>query len=270
MQGAKKEKEMWELQRAPLQRAMAEQESVYKTLKKTPTYPLDPVVPFNPVQEKLQGYQTGYAFGNRPLDMQYGAENTLMNMLGGKTGYTGAQEQDILAGKIPSGPYNQMADAFRQQSEQGMLDNLATARTGIVENQAGGSSIGNRVQARAISDNQRDINAKLAGMNLGAYQTAQAARNPLAQLMSQQQLQGMSQYPGIMGAPTQFYGSVEQAVGTPQWALQQQMRSADKAAYDERRTNALANLESYTGGVTALGGGMGQMNTALAGLLNPK
>ena len=56
MQGAKKEKEMWEMQREPFRRAMTEQENVYKTLKKTPTYPLDPVVPFNPVQEKLQGY----------------------------------------------------------------------------------------------------------------------------------------------------------------------------------------------------------------------
>ena len=247
MQGATKEKEMWEMQRAPLQRAMAEQENVYKDLKKHPPYTLDPVVPFNPVQEKLQGYQTGYAFGDRPLDMQYGAENTLMNMLSG--------ELDTGAGT----PYAGMADAFTQQSEQSMLDNLAAARQGIVQTQPGGSSIGDRVQARAISDNQRDINSKLAQMQLGAYQTAQGQRGS-----------ALGMYPGIMGAPTQFYGGVEQAVGTPQWALSQQMRTADKALYDERRTNALANLENYTGGITSLGAGMGPMNTALAGLLNPK
>lgn len=247
MQGATKEKEMWEMQREPFRRAMTEQENVYKTLKKTPTYPLDPVVPFNPVQEKLQGYQTGYAFGDRPQNLQYAGENTLMDMLSGKL--------DTGAGT----PYAGMADAFTQQSEQSMLDNLAAARQGIVQTQPGGSSIGDRVQARAISDNQRDINSKLAQMQLGAYQTAQGQRGS-----------ALGMYPGIMGAPTQFYGGVEQAVGTPQWALQQQMRTADKAAYDERRTNALEALKNYTGGITSLGAGMGPMDTALAGLLNPK
>ena len=247
MQGAKKEQEMWEMQREPFRRAMGEQEKVYKQLRDEPTYTLDPVVPFNPVQKKLQGYQTGYAFGDRPLDMQYGGENTLMDMLSGKL--------DTGAGT----PYAGMADAFTQQSEQSMLDNLATARQGIVQNQAGGSPIGNRVQARAISDNQRDINSKLAQMQLGAYETAQGQRGS-----------ALGMYPGIMGAPTQFYGGVEQAVGTPQWALSQQMRTEDKAAYDQRRLNALENIKSYTGGITSLGAGMGPMDTALAGLLNPK
>ena len=235
MQGATKEKEMWEMQREPFRRAMTEQENVYKTLKKTPTYPLDPVVPFNPVQEKLQGYQTGYAFGDRPQNLQYAGENTLMDMLSGKL--------DTGAGT----PYAGMADAFTQQSEQSMLDNLATARQGIVETQPGGGSMGDRVQARAISDNQRDINSKLAQMQLGAYQTAQGQRGS-----------ALGMYPGIMGAPTQFYSGIGQAV-TPERDIQQAMRDADRAMYDQRRREAIEAMQGYGAGITNIVGGFANL-----------
>jgi len=269
MQGSTPQEKLFESMRGPASRGGERIEDRYARDIRAKDYsdfygdkrPL--TVPLHDMQTKGFDLMSGYAgAGGRAQDLAFDAEKAMSEALGGGTGYTGTQEADILAGKIPTGPYNQMADAFRQQSEQSMLDNLAAARTGIVEAHPGGSSIGNRIQARAISDNQRDINAKLAGMNLGAFQTAQAARDPLARLMAQQQQAGMRAYPSISSQPMGLYGLMSQGGGQIR-DIQQAARDADIAAYEARRQRPGQVLGDLLNNLSTLGGA----TTDIAGLL---
>jgi hypothetical protein len=269
MNGSTPQEKLFESMRGPATRGGARIESQYAKDIRAKDYsdlygdkrPL--TVPMHDMQTKGFDLMSGYAgAGGRAQDLAFDAEKSMKEALGGGTGYTGTQEQDILAGRIPVGPYNQMANAFTQQSQQSMLDNLAAARTGIVENQAGGSPIGNRVQARAISDNQKDINARLAGMNLGAFQTAQAARDPLARLMAQQQQAGMRAYPTISTQPMGLYGLMTQGGGQVR-DIQQQARDTDIAAYEARRQRPGQVLQDLLGNLSTLG----DATTDIAGLL---
>lgn len=254
MQGSTPQKKLFELMEPQFKYGTSEARSVYDKRSNVDPYSKALTLPASTLQSDAWDLMGGYGeAGGRAEDLAYGAENTMLDALRGGTGYTGTQEQDILAGKIPAGPYNQMADAFTQQSQQSMLDNLAAARTGIVENQAGGSPIGNRVQARAISDNQKDINARLAGMNLGAFQTAQAGRDPLARLMAQQQQAGMQMYPSIASQPMKIFGTMGGA-GEQQRAVEQGIRQRDIDEYARANLQQQNALTDYLGGLGTLGG----------------
>ena len=106
--------------------------------------------------------------------------------------------------------------------------------------------------ARAISDNQKNINSQLAAMNLGAYNTAQQARNPLAQLMAQQQQQAMTQYPSIMGAPMGLWGSLAGA-GMQKRGIEQDIRQREMDEYARAGTQQQQALTDYLGGLGTLG-----------------
>ena len=185
--------------------------------------------------------------------------------LRGGTGFTGGQEQDILAGRVPTGagtPYQAMADAFQQQSQRGLQDTLAAQRAGLVQYQPGGSSVGNEIQSRAIAENQQNINSQLAQMYGGAYKMAQDQRMPMAGLMAQQQRAGMGAYPSIAGMPMDLYGQLA-AGGAAHRGIGAEARAADIAAYQARGLQPGKALQDYVGNL----GGLSTAATGIAGLL---
>jgi len=63
-----------------------------------------------------------------------------------------------------------------------------------------------------------------------------------------------------MGAPAQFYGGTMQQAVAPEYQVGQAMRTADKAAYDERRANAIAAMNQYSKGIGDISGGFGDIS----------
>jgi hypothetical protein len=221
-------------------------------------------VGLNPLQEEGYNLMGGYGRG-RAEDLAFDAEKAMQESLGGGTGFTGGQERDILEGRVPMGagtPYQAMADAFRQQSERGLQDTLAAQRQGLVQYQPGGSSVGNEIQARAIAENQQNINSQLAQMYGGAYKMAQDQRQPLADLMAQQQRAGMGAYPHISQQPMNLYQQMATGGGLMR-DITQQGRTADIAAYEAKRARPGELLQDYLGNLGSLGTATG----SIAGLL---
>jgi len=223
-------------------------------------------VPLNEMQEKGYDLMGGYAGrGGRAGQLAFDAEKSMQEALGGGTGYTGTQEREILEGNVPTGqgtPYQAMAESFRQQSERGLQDTLAAQRTGLVQNQAGGSSVGNEIQARAIAENQQNINSQLAQMYGGAYKMAQDQRLPMAQLMAQQQRAGMQAYPDIAQQPMNLYAQMATGGGLMR-DITQQGREADISAFQAKRQRPGELLQDYLANL----GTLGTATSDIAGLL---
>ena len=222
-------------------------------------------VGLNPLQEEGFNLMGGYGRG-RAEDLAFDAEKAMQESLGGGTGFTGGQERAILEGQVPMGagtPYQAMAAAFRQQSERGLQDTLAAQSAGLVGvGQHGGSSVGNEIHARAIAENQQNINSQLAQMYGGAYKMAQDQRMPMAGLMAQQQRAGMSAYPHISQQPMNLYQQMATGGGLMR-DISQQGRTADIAAYDAKRARGGDLLQDY---LTNLGS-LGTATSSIAGLL---
>jgi len=210
---------------------LEQQRDLYQNLRSEPTYPLDPVLPMTGSQQQAQQLATGYGFGDRPLAMQHGAENTLMNMMGGI---------DTGAGT----PWDAARQARRSRAVRGLTEDILPGiRQGIVEYQPGGGSEGNQIQALAIARQQEILDEQDKEMELEAMRMAQ-----------QRQTQALGAYPGIMGAHSQFYAGVGQAV-TPERDVQQAMRDADRAMWDQRRQEAAEAMAGWTKGIGDITGG---------------
>ena len=218
-------------------RALGAQEDLYNLQSKTPTYTLPPVVPMTESQQTAQRLGTGYAFGDRPLGMQHGAENTLMNMLSGQI--------DTGAGT----PWDAARQARRSRAVRGLTEDILPGiREGITTNIPGGGTRGDIVQGLAVSRQQEILDEQDKEMELEAMRMGQ-----------QRQSQALGAYPGIMSAPQQFYGGAMQAA-TPEYNVQQAMRTADKAAYDQRRQQAIEAMQGYTKGISDISGRFGDIS----------
>ena len=216
---------------------LEQQRGLYDKLSTTPTYTLPPVVPMTSSQQTAQRLGTGYAFGDRPLGMQHGAENTLMNMMSGQI--------DTGAGT----PWDAARQARRSRAVRGLTEDILPGiREAITTNIPGGGTRGDIVQGLAVSRQQEILDEQDKEMELQAMRMAQ-----------ERQGMGLGAYPGIMSAPQQFYGGAMQAA-TPEYNVQQAMRTADKAAYDERRANAIAAMNQYTTGIGEISGGFGDIS----------
>ena len=216
---------------------LEQQYGLHHDLTTTPTYPLDPVVPMTQSQQTAQRLGTGYAFGDRPLGMQHGAENTLMNMMSGQI--------DTGAGT----PWDAARQARRGRAVRGLKEDILPGiREAITTNIPGGGTRGDIVQGLAVSRQQEILDEQDKEMELEAMRMGQ-----------QRQTQALGAYPGIMSAPQQFYGGAMQ-YATPEYNVQQAMRTADKAAYDERRANAIAAMNQYTTGIGEISGGFGDIS----------
>jgi len=213
-------------------RALGAQENLYNLQRTTPTYSLPPVVPMTSSQQTAQQLGTGYAFGDRPLGMQHGAENTLMNMMSG--------QYDTGAGT----PWDAARQARRGRAVRGLTEDvLPGIREAITTNIPGGGTRGDIVQGLAVSRQQEILDEQDKEMELEAMRMAQ-----------QRQTQALGAYPGIMGAPSQFYAGVGQAV-TPERDVQQAMRDADRAMWDQRRQEAAEAMAGWTKGIGDITGG---------------
>jgi hypothetical protein len=216
---------------------LEQQRGLYDKLSTTPTYTKPPVVPMTESQQTAQRLGTGYAFGDRPLGMQHGAENTLMNMMSGQI--------DTGAGT----PWDAARQARRSRAVRGLTEDILPGiRQGITQYQPGGGSEGNQIQALAIARQQETLDEQDKQMELEAMRMGQ-----------QRQTQALGAYPGIMGAPQQFYAGAQQAAA-PEYNVQQAMRTADKAAYDQRRQQAIEAMSGYTKGIGDISGGFGDIS----------
>ena len=217
---------------------LEQQRDLYQNLRSEPTYPLDPVLPMTGSQQQAQQLATGYGFSDRPLAMQHGAENTLMNMFSGI---------DTGAGT----PWDDARQARRGRAVRGLTEDILPGiRQGLIQaGHYGGSSEGDQIQALAADRQAETLDEMDKEMELEAMRMGQ-----------QQQASALGAYPGIMGAPAQFYGGTMQQAVAPEYQVGQAMRTADKAAYDERRANAIAAMNQYSKGIGDISGGFGDIS----------
>ena len=258
---------------------------------------------FDPTQQRAMDLTSQYALGNRPAAMQSAAETSLLGgvgaggqiqpgvlpysqavmaqgaltgMLGpGQYGailpFEGDQYSQMLRGDVDyeGGPYQQMADVYRQQAEDQMQQALGNVRQGQVLYQPGGGSRGDIYNAAVAASGQKALAANLAGLYGGAYQQGQAGRMPAAQMgLGAQQFgmgyglqglqgaqAGLSMYPSLMQAPLGMYGAA-QGVGEQQRALNQAAINRDIARYEYQQAAPQQALQSYLAGISGDYGGM--------------
>ena len=273
-----------------------------QALQGTPAMPAPGLAGFDPQQQAAMQGMYGYAMGARPAAMQSAAEQALLGgegvpgflpysqaamgiglgsagFGGGPTGYAGVlpfegdQYAQMLRGDVDyaGGPYEAMADVYRQQAEDQMQQALTNVRGQQVLYQPGGGSRGDIFAAQAAATGQKALAQNLAGLYGGAYQQAQAGRMPAAQMgIGAQQfgmgygLQGMQgaqagagMMPSLMQAPLGMYGAAQQ-VGEQQRALQQAIINRDIGRYEYQQALPQQALQSYLAGVTGDYGGMSQ------------
>jgi len=215
---------------------LEQQRGLHHDLTTTPTYTLPPVVPLTESQQTAQRLGTGYAFGHRPLGMQHAAENTLMNMMSGQYD-TG-----------PGTPWAGAREARRSRAVRGLReDTLPQVQTDITRYIPGGGSRGDIVTGLAIGRQQETLDEQDRLMDLEAMRMAQ-----------ERQAMGLGAYEGIMGAPQRFYAGAGQAA-TPERDVQQAMRDADRAMYDQRRQQAVEAMAGYTKGIGDISGRFGDI-----------
>ena len=211
---------------------LEQQRGLHHDLTTTPTYTLPPVVPLTGSQQTAQRLGTGYAFGDRPLGMQHAAENTLMNMMSGQYD-TG-----------PGTPWAGAREARRSRAVRGLAEDiLPKIQEGITTHIPCGGTRGDIVAGLAAGRQAETLDEQDKQMELEAMRMAQ-----------ERQAMGLGAYEGIMGAPSRFYAGVGQAV-TPERDVQQAMRDADRAMYDQRRREAIEAMQGYAQGITGITGG---------------
>jgi len=219
--------EPWKIQEPYLKEGFGAAKALYKANPLGPSYYGGPTqAGFDPAQQASQRMAMNYAMGTRPQDMQRQAESSL------KTG---------LSGQVDTAAYNPLALALSDKV-QGQLQGsiLPGIRESLVRYQPGGSSRGDLVQNKAIS------NAVTSGMTLplaeaygNAYNTAQ-----------QRATQSGQMYPSIMGAPLGMAEAVG-GVGQARQDMTQQgiNRSMMRDQYQKNAPQqALANYMNMIGG----------------------
>jgi hypothetical protein len=296
----------WEPQKAPLKRGMARAESLYKA-GPAPYFPGKTLAGFDPAQQAAQAGTLGYAMGARPAAQQALAERQM-----GRTydwaarmpevaaqglGAVGPDLQNMMGGEVDydTGPFNKMADAYRQQVESQLTGTggaLANIRSGLVNyGQAGGSTRGDILQQEAIVKAVNEGLALPLAQQYGqAYQQGQAGRLPAAQAIqqgygniggaygqaAQTGLAGMQQYPGIMAAPLSMYGAIGD-VGAQRRAMQQESINQAMTKYNYGANAGQTALQNFMAGISGEYGGtraqtpsalssMGQLGSILTGL----
>ena len=296
----------WEPQKAPLKRGMARAESLYKA-GPAPYFPGKTLAGFDPAQQAAQAGTLGYAMGARPAAQQALAERQMgrtydwaariPEMAAQGLGAVGPDLQNMMGGEVDydTGPFDKMADAYRQQVESQLTGTggaLANIRSGLVNyGQAGGSTRGDILQQEAIVDAvNKGLALPLAQQYGQAYQQAQAGRLPAAQAIqqgyggigsaygqaAQTGLAGMQQYPGIMAAPLSMYQAMGD-VGAQRRAMQQESINQAMQKYQYGAQAPQIALQNFMAGISGEYGGtraqtpsalqsLGQIGSFMAGL----
>ena len=231
--------EPWKEQIPYLEKGFQRAENVYGpegSFMQTEYYPDRTLAGFDPYQTMGQESIINYATGRRPAAMQSHAENALLRQLGGR---------------VPMGagtPWNSMANVYRQQAEDQMMQGLANVRQGMVGSanmpvQPGGGSRGDLAQERILGQGQKAIAQNLASMYGSAYGQAQ-----------QDVTRGMQAYPSIMGAPLSMYGAIAD-VGADRRAMTQEDINQAMARYNYNVTRPQNALQNYMASISGNYGG---------------
>ena len=296
----------WEPQKEHLKRGMARAEGLYKA-GPAPYFPGKTLADFDPAQKAAQAGTLGYAMGARPAAQQALAERQMgrtydwaariPEMAAEGLGAVGPDLQNMMSGEVDydTGPFNKMADAYRQQVEgqlTGTGGALANIRSGLVNyGQAGGSTRGDILQQEAIVDAvNKGLAMPLAQQYGQAYQQGQAGRLPAAQAIqqgyggigsaygqaAQTGLAGVQQYPGIMSAPLSMYGAMGD-VGAQRRALAQESINQAMTKYNYGANAGQTALQNFMAGISGEYGGtraqtpsalqsMGQLGSLMTGM----
>ena len=249
----------WGPQQEPLKQAFRGAEDIYNLGRDQPTgyFPGQTLAGFDPYQTMGQDMAVNYATGERPAAMQAAAEQANLGQMYGQTPFTAEQQRGLLAGDVNMAPFNAMANVYGDQALaqlQGKI--LPGIRENIVNYQPGGGTRGNLVQGTAIAGAQKNLQDQLATMGYDAYQSAQAQRMPMANMILGQREQGLGGYPSIMGAPLQMAGAVGD-VGAERRAMTQEDLNQQMQRYNfemgqpqQHLQNYLANISGNFGGVS--------------------
>ena len=217
-------------------------------------YPGESVAGFSPLQRMSQQAITGYATGPRVAGMQAGAEGALMRSLGGATGFTPEQSDDLLAGNVRLGegtPFNAVSNALSDSVISNLQQRILPGiRDQQIMYQPGGSSRGDLIQNQAITNAvQSGLTQPMAQMYANAYDRAQQMRLPTANLGVQQQQFGQSAYPSIMSAPLGLYDAT-MSIGDRQQALRQAQIGADQQRYAYQSEAPYNALNQYLNSIS--------------------
>ena len=301
--------EPWEAQKPYLETGFKRAEDLYTQGKLTPAYFSGPTLAgFNPAETQGQQSALTYLTGPRAANLQAGAETTQLGTMdaarnamaygagqaapltqsqyAGLTPFTGAQMGGLLAGDVNTAAFDDLADAYRQESMSQLTGEvLPGIRTAITQHQQGGGTRGDILQANAVAAAQQNIQDNLAKAEFDAYSRAQDRRMQAAQMGLGAQQQGMAygmqgaeaaqgalgQYPTIMGAPLQAYDKM-QAVGAQRRAMDQAGIQQQMQKYQYESQLPQIGLQNYLAGIsgeyggTSTGVGPGGPNPLLSAL----
>ena len=222
----------WDIQVPYLKGGFEQAKSIYNANEGLgPAYYDKPsLAGFTPLERQSQSGMAKYLRGPRPAAMQAGAEDALL---------TG------MKGQIDPNAYAPMVNALQQQVTSNLKGNILPGiRESLVRYQPGGSSRGDLVQNKAIS------NAVTSGMT-----------TPLAQMYTDaygrakdRGVQWGQQYPGIMAAPLSGAAALGE-VGAQQRAMQQEGINRDMAKYQYEATAPQQSLANYMSMISGNYGG---------------
>ena len=271
----------WGPQQEPLKQAFRGAEDIYtKGVNEPIPYFQDKTLAgFDPYQTQAQEMAVNYATGERPAAMQAAAEQAALGQMYGQTPFTAEQQRGLLAGDVNMAPFNMMANVYGNQAMNQLTGKILPGiRESIVNYQPGGGTRGNLVQGTAIAGAQKNLQDQLATMGYDAYQSAQAQRMPMANMILGQQAQGLGQYPSIMGAPLQMAGAVgdvgaERSAMTQEAIIQSMMRyNYEMGQPQQNLQNYIANISGNFVGVSSATpsplSSMGQLAGLVTGLRN--
>ena len=148
---------------------------------------------------------------------------------------------------------------------------LPGIRTAITQNQAGGGTRGDILQANAVAAAQQRISDNLARAEFDAYSQAQNRRMDAAQmgLGAQQAAMGygmsgadatrgaLGQYPATLQAPLSMTDAAS-AVGGQQRAMDQAAIDRDMQRYEYQTQVPITGLQNYLAGISGEYGGTSQ------------
>ena len=248
----------WGPQQEPLKQAFRGAENIYSKGITDPIgyFPGQTLAGFDPYQTMGQEMAVNYATGERPAAMQAAAEQANLGQMYGQTPFTAEQQRGLLAGDVNMAPFNAMAQVYGDQAMNQLTGKILPGiRESIVDYQPGGGTRGNLVQGTAIAGAQKNLQDQLATMGYDAYQSAQAQRMPMANMILGQREQGLGGYPSIMGAPLQMAGAVGD-VGAERRAMAQEDINQQMQRYNFEMGQPQQNLQNYLANISGNFGGV--------------
>jgi len=232
----------------------------------------------SPATEQFMGAAQGglggmLDYGQGAMGYGAGAAAPLtQDQYAGYTPFSGSQYGDLLSGQVNTDAFGPLADAYRSEA-MGQLTGevLPGIRTAITQNQAGGGTRGDILQANAVAAAQQRISDNLARAEFDAYSQAQNRRMDAAQmgLGAQQAAMGygmsgadatrgaLGQYPSTLQAPLSMTDAAS-AVGGQQRAMEQAAIDRDMQRYEYQTQVPITGLQNYLAGISGEYGGTSQ------------